>query len=85
MRFTNATGCVVTIDESIDYPAWTGMHFRDECNAGNIIIEIATPGSINGVTGYLNMTAAKGGTIGVKQVSDTGVWDIFGLLAPEGT
>jgi hypothetical protein len=31
------------------------------------------------------MTAAKGGTITVKQVADSKVWDIFGLLAVEGT
>jgi hypothetical protein len=66
------------------------MHFRDECPAvtgggGSLIIEAATPGAINPVLGYQNMTAAKGGTITVKQVADSKVWDIFGLLAVEGT
>lgn len=90
MRFTSPTGCVITIDETLDYPAWTEMHFRDECDlgtagGGGISIEIATPGSINPVRGYLNMSADMGGTIGLKQVADTGAWDIFGLLAPEST
>jgi hypothetical protein len=90
MRFTSASGCIVTIDPAVDYPAWTEMHFRDECPAvtgggGSLIIEAATPGAINPVLGYQNMTAAKGGTITVKQVADSKVWDIFGLLAVEGT
>jgi hypothetical protein len=85
MRFTSATGCAITIDEAVNYPAWTEMHFRDECNAGNISIEIATPGHINPVGGYQNESAAKGGTIGVKQVAATGAWDIFGLLLPDGS
>ncbi len=82
MRFTNAGGCTITIDEGLSYPAWTEMHFRDDCAAGGISIDIATPGSINEVTGYNNATAARGGTITVKQVSDTGAWDIMGLLEP---
>jgi hypothetical protein len=85
MRFTSASGCVVTIDPAVDYPAWTEMHFRDECAAvtgggGNLTIEAATPGAINEVVGYQNKTAAKGGTITLKQVDDTKVWDIMGLL-----
>jgi hypothetical protein len=87
MRFTNVAGCLVTIDPSVDYPAWTEMHFRDESliPGGGVSIDAATPGSINAVTGYSNMTAASGGTITVKQVADTKVWDIFGLLALETT
>ncbi len=81
MRFTNAGACTITIDESLSYPAWTEMHFRDDTGDG-ITVDIATPGSINEVTGYNNATAARGGTITVKQVSDTGAWDIMGLLQP---
>jgi hypothetical protein len=86
MRFTSPTGCIVTVDPAVDYPAWTEMHFRDECglvtSGGGLTIEAPTPGAINEVVGYHNMTATKGGTITVKQVGDSKVWDIFGLLAP---
>ncbi len=81
MRFDSLSGCVITIDETIDYPAWCEMHFRDQCASVGIQIEISTPGSINMVDGYLNKTASRGGVIGMKQVDDTGAWDIFGLLA----
>ncbi len=83
-RFTNVGGCIITIDSSLDYPAWSEMHFRDETglDSGGISIECPTPGGINDVRGYNNATATNGGTITVKQVNDTGVWDIMGLLQP---
>ncbi len=84
MRFTNAGGCNITIDSSVDYPAWSEMHFRDETGlpAGGISVECPTPGGINGVDLFNNSTLCNGGTITVKQVADTGVWDIMGLLLP---
>jgi hypothetical protein len=91
MRFTSPTGCIVTIDPAVDYPAWTEMHFHDECDIGitagigGITIEAPTPGAINPVSGYQLTTATMGGTFTVKQVSDSKVWDIFGLLALETT
>jgi hypothetical protein len=91
MRFTSPTGCIVTIDPSVDYPAWTEMHFHDECDIGitagigGLTIEAPTPGAINPVSGYQFTTATMGGTFTVKQVSDSKVWDIFGLLALETT
>jgi hypothetical protein len=86
MRFTNSAGCIVTIDPSVNYPEWTEMHFRDECglvtSGGGLTIEAPAPGAINPVIGYHNMTASKGGTITVKQVGTSKIWDILGLLAP---
>jgi hypothetical protein len=84
MRFTNAAGCAVTIDSAVDYPAWTEMHFRDEStvSAGGLTVECPTPGGINAVNGFNNSTLTFGGTITVKQVADTGDWDIMGLLLP---
>jgi hypothetical protein len=91
MRFTHAAGCIVTIDPSVDYPAWTEMHFRDECDIGitagigGLTIEAPTPGAINPIRGYQFTTATLGGTLTLKQVGDSKVWDIMGLLAPEST
>jgi hypothetical protein len=91
MRFTSPTGCIVTIDPAVDYPAWTEMHFRDECDIGitagigGLTIDAPTPGAINPVRGYQSTTAAMGATLTLKQVAETKVWDILGLLAPETT
>jgi hypothetical protein len=84
MRFTNAAGCAVTIDPAVDYPAWTEMHFRDESavSAGGLTIECPTPGGINPVNGFNNASLTFGGSVTVKQVADTGNWDIMGLLLP---
>jgi hypothetical protein len=84
MRFSNAAGCFVTIDPAVVYPAWTEMHFRDESGAdpGALSIECPTPGSINPITGFNNTTLTSGGTITVKQVANSGTWDIMGLLYP---
>jgi hypothetical protein len=84
MRFTNAAGCAITIDPAVDYPAWTEMHFRDEStvSAGGLTVECPTPGGINSINGFNNSTLTSGGTITVKQVADTGNWDIMGLLLP---
>jgi hypothetical protein len=87
MRFTHAAGCVVTIDPAVNYPVWTEMHFRDESGipGGGLSIEAPTPGAINAVMGHANATANSGGTLGLKQVDDSKVWDIFGLMALEST
>jgi hypothetical protein len=84
MRFTNAGGCAITIDPGVDYPAWSEMHFRDATglSAAGISIECPTPGGINSVLLFNNATLCDGGTFTVKQVNDTGVWDIMGLLLP---
>jgi hypothetical protein len=84
MRFTSPTGCIVTIDPAVDYPAWTEMHFRDESavSAGGLTVECPTPGGINAVNGFNNSSLTSGGTITVKQVAATGDWDIMGLLLP---
>jgi hypothetical protein len=84
MRFSSPTGCVITIDPSVDYPAWTEMHFRDETGMANggISVECPTPGGINQVNGYNNSSLTSGATITVKQVFDSGVFDIMGLLLP---
>jgi hypothetical protein len=60
------------------------MHFRDESavSAGGLTIECPTPGGINSINGFNNSTLTSGGTITVKQVADTGNWDIMGLLLP---
>lgn len=85
LRFTNTGGCIITIDPEIVYPAWTEMHFRDDTglDSGGISIETSTASvTINEVTGFQNSTLASGGTITIKQVDDTGAWDIMGLLLP---
>lgn len=84
IRFTNNSGCAITIDPAIVYPAWTEMHFRDDTGqpSAGITVDTSTPASINGVTGFENSSLATGGTITVKQVDDSGVWDIMGLLLP---
>lgn len=81
-RMTNVSGCVVTIDSALGFPAWTEMHFRDETGlaSSGVSIQCPTPGAINGVTGFDNASLCNGATITVKQVSDTGSWDIMGLL-----
>lgn len=84
LRFTNAAGCVITIDPEIVYPAWTEMHFRDATgqSSGGISVTTSTPAAINDVNGFENATLTDGGTITIKQVNDTGAWDIMGLLLP---
>lgn len=84
LRFTNAAGCAITIDPDIIYPAWTEMHFRDATgqSSGGISITTSTPAAINDVNGFENATLTDGGTITIKQVNDTGAWDIMGLLLP---
>jgi hypothetical protein len=87
MRFTSPTGCFVTIDPAVDYPAWTEMHFRDECDIGitagigGLTIDAPTPGAINPIRGYQLTTATMGATLAVKQVGATKVWDLMGLMA----
>jgi hypothetical protein len=91
MRFTSSTGCIVSIDPAVDYPPWTELHLRDECDIGitagigGLTVEAPTPGAINPVRGFQFTTAAMGGTLTLKQVGDSKVWDIIGLLAPETT
>lgn len=85
LRFTNASGCVITIDPDIIYPAWTEIHFRDATGlaSGGIGVETSTAAvTINSIDGFENSTLCDGGTITIKQVNDTGAWDIMGLLLP---
>lgn len=80
---TNAAGCVITIDGSIAFADWTELHFRDAGTdtGANISFTTSNGATINGVDGFLNESAAHGGTITLKKVGATDAWDIFGLLA----
>lgn len=82
-RLTNPAGCAVTIDPAEGFPDWTELHFRDASTDTGAFctFDIATPGSINDVSGYLNQSAGRGATVTLKKNGATDEWDIFGLLA----
>ena len=81
-RLTNASGCTVFIpdDASVDFPIGTEIHFR-QANAVGIIFSASSPILLNGVTGFLDETAAEGATCTLKKIA-IDEWDLFGLLAP---
>lgn len=83
-RLTYASGCAVLIDPAVEFPAWTELTFRDEStdSGANCSFDVATPGFINDVTGYLNQTSGKGATVTLKKVGATDAWDIMGSLNP---
>lgn len=86
IRLTNAGGCAVTIDPNdVTFPAWIEITFRD-CSTDTgafCTFAVASPGSINGVSGFLNQSAGSGSTITLKKVGSTNAWDILGHLASE--
>ena len=83
MRLTYSAGCAVTIDPSVSFPAWTELSFRDTSTVTNSVCTFAatSPAVINPVRGRAMTTDGFGSVVTMKQVSDTGVWDIFGHLA----
>lgn len=82
IRLTNAAGCAVTIDPAVAFPDWTELHFRDESTdtSAYCSFEVSTPGSINGMAGFLNQTAGQGSVVTLKKVGATDDWDLFGRL-----
>lgn len=83
IRFTAAAGCLVSIPNSVivDFPLYTEMHFRDATQSGTgVLFEALSGVTINSVEGFINLTAVRGATVGLKKI-DTDEWDIFGLLA----
>lgn len=83
IRFTNASGCTVTIqdDSDLNFPLFTELHFR-QVNSGSVIIENSgTGGSANivGEDGFANATAGMGAVCTLKKVA-TDEWELFGRL-----
>jgi hypothetical protein len=81
-RLTNASGCTVHIpdDAAVAFSIGTEIHFRQANPAGMSFVG-SSPVVLNGVTGYLDETAAEGATCTLKKVA-TDTWDLFGLLEP---
>lgn len=84
-RCTDALGCVVTIPEnaSVAFPVDTEITFR-QCGGGAVSFDTSTDVVINGVTGYLNETAAEGAVVTLKKVAED-EWDLLGFLAEDVT
>lgn len=84
IRCTNATGCVVTIEDDgvVNFPIDTELHFRDvNTTPGDYVaFEAATGVTINVPSGYLAHTAVTGATVTLKKVA-ANEWDLLGLLA----
>lgn len=78
-RFTNASGCVVTIPSGL-FPVNTELHFRQASVGPLTIVNDDSGGIINTVEGFDSATARNGAVVTLKQVS-ADVWDIFGDLA----
>lgn len=85
MRFTHASGCLITIDPAVSFADWTEMHFRNESNVGVLTFDAATPASINPQFGCQNISSGKGSTVTLKKNGSTDEWDICGLLLSEST
>ena len=86
MRFTEPTGCVITIPTSASVGVWqpyTEFHFRDVCDVhtsvGSLTIQGDTGVTINIPQGFSTMSAFFHSTIFMKLVGDD-EWDIGGQL-----
>jgi carbohydrate binding protein with CBM5/12 domain len=81
VRFTNASGCTVTIpdDGDVTIDVGTEIHCR-QAGAGQVIIVGDNTGVlINPQFGCENISAGEGATFTLKKV-DTNEWDLFGRL-----
>lgn len=80
MRCTDAAGCAVTLPDNatVAFPIDTELTFR-QLGAATVTFDAPTGVTINGVTGYLNETAAVGATVTLKKIA-TDAWDIIGHL-----
>lgn len=83
MRFTNTSGCAITIDPAVEFPDWTEMHFRNESSLGALTFDASTPAVINPQFGCQNISGGKGSTITLKKNGSADEWDIMGLLIAE--
>ena len=81
-RMTNSAGCTVHIpaDTSVNFAIGDEIHFR-QANATGMSFVASSPVFLNGVTGFLDETAAEGATCTIKKVA-ADEWDLFGLLEP---
>lgn len=80
-RLTNAGGCTVTIDPTVEFLDWTELHFRDESASGGVLFVATSPATFNLPDGFLAQTAGTGATVTLKKVADTNEWDVMGRLA----
>lgn len=83
IRFTNSSGCVVTIpdDSEVDFPLFTELHFR-QVGTGSIVIENNGTGAaaeVIGEDGFANATAGMGAVCTLKKVA-ANEWELFGRL-----
>ena len=80
-RFTNSSGCFVTLPDNALVPFPIGAEIRcRQAAAHPVFFDAASPALINPIVGYLNETACEGAVVTLKKV-DVDDWDIYGLLA----
>lgn len=80
---TFASGCAVTIDPAEGFDDWTEFHFRDQSSdtGASCTFAVSAPGTLSGMSGYMNETAGQGSVVTIKKFGATDTWHLFGHLA----
>ncbi len=86
IRCTNASGCVVTIDQdsNVNFPISTELHFRDCSTDTGAFLTFDSPTGVTLNPDYAStlLTPGSGATVGLKKIA-ANEWDAFGRWAPE--